>query len=98
MFTNTLEIVSLIIKAKYKMKYNTLNFKLFIYLLLCKMWSSLMRLWLLLWSKDTLLYSKQVLHIKLFFLVSKSFPVQNVEMEFMIFLPNSVLFQCSYWC
>lgn len=30
-------------------------------------------------------------------LTLKSFPVQNLKMEFMIFPPNLVLFQYSYW-
>lgn len=59
--------VSLINKASSKMKYNILNFKLFIYLLSCKLWSSIMHLWLWLWIEDILLYSKQVLNIKFFF-------------------------------
>lgn len=49
------------------MKYSILNFKLFIYLLICKMWSSSMHLWLWLWIKDILLYSKWVLNIKFLF-------------------------------
>lgn len=44
------------------MKYGT--FKLFIYLLICKMWSSLRHLLILQWIKDTLLYSKWVLNTK----------------------------------
>lgn len=78
------------------MKYSILNFKLFIYLLICKMWSSSMHLWLWLWIKDILVYSKWVLNIKFLF-VSKSFWGQNLRMQFMIFPPDLVLYRCSYW-
>lgn len=78
------------------MKYSILNFKLFIYLLICKIWSSSMHLWLWLWIKDILVYSKWVLNIKFLF-VSKSFWGQNLRMQFMIFPPDLVLYRCSYW-
>lgn len=62
------------------------------------MWSSLTHLLLPLGIKGSLLYWKQVLNIKFFFLISKSFPAQNFKVEFVTFPPNLVLFQCSYWC